>query len=186
MTSFRGSSQPRDWTQVSYPADRFFTNRATRDLKISNFFDTWTSFKGEVGILQLFYLLNIYQVCCPLKVLDLRSGSWGLWWLWESMATWKCELWGIMVSVPDSILGDESFHWKQRKNISGRGTAKTSRLEKAWHTGEWKESCGLPWWLSGKESACQCRGLGLDPRSGKIPRAAGWLSPSTATTEPVF
>ena len=66
-------------------------------LEISNFFDTWTSFKGEVGILQLFYLLNIYQVCCPLEVLDLRSGSWGLWWLWESMATWKCELWGIMV-----------------------------------------------------------------------------------------
>ena len=25
---------------------------------------------------------------------------------------------------------------------------------------------GLTWWSSGKESACQCRGHGFDPRSG--------------------
>ena len=30
---------------------------------------------------------------------------------------------------------------------------------------------GLPWWRSGWESACQCRGHGFEPRSGKIPRA---------------
>ena len=29
-----------------------------------------------------------------------------------------------------------------------------------------------PWWLSGKESACQCRRHGFDPWSGKIPHAA--------------
>ena len=28
---------------------------------------------------------------------------------------------------------------------------------------------GLPWWLSGKESACQCRRLGFNPWVGKIP-----------------
>ena len=27
---------------------------------------------------------------------------------------------------------------------------------------------GLPWWLNGKEYACQCRRHGLDPWSGKI------------------
>ena len=27
---------------------------------------------------------------------------------------------------------------------------------------------GLPWWLSGKESACQCRGHRFHPWSGKI------------------
>ena len=27
----------------------------------------------------------------------------------------------------------------------------------------------LPWWLSGKESTCQCRRLGLNPWVGKIP-----------------
>jgi len=28
---------------------------------------------------------------------------------------------------------------------------------------------GLPWWLSGKESTCQCRNSGFDPWVGKIP-----------------
>ena len=32
-----------------------------------------------------------------------------------------------------------------------------------------KSMLGLPWWLSGKESACQCRGHGFDPWSRKIP-----------------
>ena len=27
---------------------------------------------------------------------------------------------------------------------------------------------GIPWWLSGKESACQCRRRGFDPWVGKI------------------
>ena len=31
---------------------------------------------------------------------------------------------------------------------------------------------GLPWWLSDKESACQCRRCGFDSWSGKIPHAA--------------
>ena len=28
---------------------------------------------------------------------------------------------------------------------------------------------GFPWWLSGKESACQCRKHGLIPRLGRSP-----------------
>ena len=32
-----------------------------------------------------------------------------------------------------------------------------------------KGVCRLPWWLSGKESACQCRRLGLIPGSGWSP-----------------
>ena len=28
---------------------------------------------------------------------------------------------------------------------------------------------GLPWWLSGKESACQCRKHGFSPKYVKIP-----------------
>ena len=43
---------------------------------------------------------------------------------------------------------------------------------------------GLPWWHSGLESACQCRGHGFEPWSGKIPHAAEQLSPCTTTTEP--
>ena len=42
---------------------------------------------------------------------------------------------------------------------------------------------GLRWWRSGWESACQCRGHGIDPWSGKIPHAVEQLSPCAATTE---
>ena len=50
-----------------------------------------------------------------------------------------------------------------------------------------KRHCkGLSWWLSGKESICQCRRHEFNPWSEKKPHAAGQLSPSTATNEPVF
>ena len=46
------------------------------------------------------------------------------------------------------------------------------------------QSQGLPWWHSGQESACQCRGHVFDPWSGKIPHAAEQLNPCATTTEP--
>ena len=46
-------------------------------------------------------------------------------------------------------------------------------------------SLGLPWWHSGWESACQCRGHGLEPWSGKIPHAAEQLGPWATVAEPV-
>ena len=39
------------------------------------------------------------------------------------------------------------------------------------------KKCGLPWWCSGSESACQCRGHGFEPWSGKIPHATEQLGP---------
>ena len=47
-----------------------------------------------------------------------------------------------------------------------------------------KHVLGLPWWRSGWESACQCRGHGFEPWSGKIPHAAEQLGPCATTTEP--
>ena len=44
--------------------------------------------------------------------------------------------------------------------------------------------CGLPWWCSGWESACQCRGHGFEPWSGKIPHAAEQLGPWATIAEP--
>ena len=44
----------------------------------------------------------------------------------------------------------------------------------------------LPWWLSGKESACQCRAPGFDPWFGKIPPAAEQERPHTTATEPAL
>ena len=43
---------------------------------------------------------------------------------------------------------------------------------------------GLPWWCSGWESACRCRGHGFEPWSGKIPHAAEQLGPWATTAEP--
>ena len=37
----------------------------------------------------------------------------------------------------------------------------------------------LPWWLSGKESACQSRRHRFDPWSGKIPHTVEQLGPRT-------
>ena len=46
-----------------------------------------------------------------------------------------------------------------------------------------KESQGLPWWLSGSESACQCRGHRFDPWFKKIPYAVEQLSQCSAIRE---
>ena len=43
---------------------------------------------------------------------------------------------------------------------------------------------GLPWWRSGWESACRCRGHGFEPWSGRIPHATEQLSLWATTTEP--
>ena len=47
-----------------------------------------------------------------------------------------------------------------------------------------RQSTGLPWWRSGWESACWCRGRGFEPWSGRIPRATDQLGPWATTTEP--
>ena len=43
---------------------------------------------------------------------------------------------------------------------------------------------GLPWWCSGWESACQCRGHGFEPWSGKVPHAVEQMGPWATITEP--
>ena len=45
---------------------------------------------------------------------------------------------------------------------------------------------GLPWWLSNKESACQCRRHGLDPWSREIPDTSKHLSPNATAVEPLL
>ena len=45
-------------------------------------------------------------------------------------------------------------------------------------------SSGLPWWCSGWESACQCRGHGFEPWSGRMPHAVEQLGPWATITEP--
>ena len=42
---------------------------------------------------------------------------------------------------------------------------------------------GLPWWSSGWVFACQCKGHGFNPWSGKIPHTVEQISLFTTTTE---
>ena len=49
-----------------------------------------------------------------------------------------------------------------------------------------KIQLGLPCWLSGKKSICQCGRCGFNPWSGKIPHVMEQLSPSTTTAEPAL
>ena len=47
-----------------------------------------------------------------------------------------------------------------------------------WESTQWKSRSnwvyGLPWWLSGKESTCQCRRCGFDPWVGEVPWRRKW------------
>ena len=67
---------------------------------------------------------------------------------------------------------------RKEEEVGGGGVGGLS------HVSFYKNIRGLPWWRSGWESACQCRGHGFEPRSGKIPHAAEQLSPCATTTEP--
>ena len=49
-----------------------------------------------------------------------------------------------------------------------------------------KKKTGLPWWLSGKESAYQCKRHVFSSLPGKIPHAVEQLSPRAATMDSVF
>ena len=68
------------------------------------------------------------------------------------------------------------FHILNYKKLNGF-PAKFRRKERS-------ATLGLPWWRSGWEFACQCRGHGFKPWSGRIPHAAEQLGPWATTTEP--
>ena len=70
--------------------------------------------------------------------------------------------------------------WLHRDPEVGRCLSKSSEQELM----QQKWPSGLPWWRSGWESACQCRGHRFEPWSGKIPHAAEQLGPWATTTEP--
>ena len=61
---------------------------------------------------------------------------------------------------------------------------KSSVRGKSSPPGKDKKGLGLPWWRSGWESACRCRGHGFGPWSRKIPHAAEQLGPWATITEP--
>ena len=73
--------------------------------------------------------------------------------------------------------------WKFRLWIFTKGSSLRNGVKN--FLTEKQKTTGIPWWLSDKGSACQCRSRGFDPCSGKIPRASEQLSSCATTAEPV-
>ena len=82
-------------------------------------------------------------------------------------------------------MGEDSCKWYiwSGVNIQNIWRTHTSQHQKT-QTIQLKNGQGLPWWRSGWESACQCRGHGFGSWSGRIPHAAERLGPWATTTEP--
>ena len=68
--------------------------------------------------------------------------------------------------------------WDKAPRVNGnslKGILAPRIYQEEYEDKSWTKQ-GLPWWLRGKESACQCRRHEFDPWSRKIPQAAEQLS----------
>ena len=91
MPSSKGSSQTRDWTQVSHIAGRFFTVWATREgdiivdwlyfpcctFHICDLFICDSSFQVPIGHLYIFFGKTSIQILCPFFTIGLFYIVWG-------------------------------------------------------------------------------------------------------------
>ena len=78
-------------------------------------------------------------------------------------------LWHSLFSNVNGPMGKIIKRWKFSKYL----------FHSLWEMNEG----GLPWWLSGKESACQCRRCGFDPWVRMIPRQLfAWGGQSTGVS----
>ena len=119
---------------------------------------------------EVWILIPLFTHCR--QAIHLTSLSCGL-------LAWKVR---ILHKVPRKIKWDDNLkglaYPRHRVNVK-------SSFSFLHHTAVIKIKWGLPWWRSGWESACQCRGHGFKPWSGKIPHAAEQLGPWATITEPV-
>ena len=149
--------------------------------KYAPYFTTW-DFRQDFTKSRSQLLSSCQTGCAGRCPLSLGQSSYGL---AESPEQWDWRSEGPQLTVHNvgqeadahpGALGRESHH---RNN----GEVKDTNSE----AGDLDSNCssmGLPWWHSGWESACQCRGHGFEPWSGKIPHAAERLGPRATTTEP--
>ena len=181
----RGSSQPRNRTGVSCIAGGFFTNWAIRetpkwlkDLLINIRHDTIKLLEENTG--KTFSDINqssIFLGQSP-KAEEIKINERDLIKL-TSFCTAKenCKQnENTAYRVGENICKQCD---QQVLNFQNIQTAHTVQCRKI------KNFQSLPWWLRGKESACQCRRHEFSLWSGKIPHATAQLNPRATITEPV-
>ena len=144
------------------------------------------STKNQIDSVSLFYALSSEVTLCHSAMVTSPLEFWER--QHRPVASWVCYSDSLTGPHPqkDPMLGLMfSCHCKCKSKILNtfqvRGPAFAVHTEPrklcSWSHLEVKasKSCykksmlGLPWWLSGKESACQCRGHGFDPWSRRIP-----------------
>ena len=90
----------------------------------------------------------------------------------------RCESTSKSSIIPGKIISKRP-KWRYIIIRLSKGKAK----RESWKQQE-KSNPGLPWWSSGQDSACQCKGYQFQPWSGKIACAKRQLNPCVPTIEP--
>ena len=129
------------------------------------------------------------EVLSPKVVVFWSWGVWGIirigWALRVGPSPWISALISALIkgdtrelacSLPSPSAQRKRRSWEPTAGWS-LPTSQEKRLQKEPHL-------GLPWWLHGNESACQCRRHGFSPQARKILRAVEPLSPCTCALEP--
>ena len=91
--------------------------------------------------------------------------------IWSELRALSLEMYTPLVTT------NLAFYWLYKVRPRANGLYTSSFRKVLWRSKTQQSSPGLPWWLSGKESTCQCRRHGFNPWSGKIPHATEQLSP---------
>ena len=102
-------------------------------------------------------------------------GSWSRFGSWQRGVGGGC--WGCAPGVSVDARQHPAALWSpslQQRNIGPRLCWGSEMLIQTQILGIFlwlwvRTLLGLPWWLNGQESTCQCRRHGLDPWVGKIP-----------------
>ena len=101
-------------------------------------------------------------------------------WIWASSGSWWWAMKpGVLQSIDVGSRHTSSIVEPWKHLLSERSqTPKTiyNRIPFIWHSDKGKtiEWRGFPWWLSGREPACQCRRCRFDPCVWKIPWRKKW------------
>ena len=121
---------------------------------------------------------SFHKLCKPTVLSQLSmQDSMGVFPFWKG-SQYSCPLTLNLLNLP------RHFHCQSKLSFQEENIGQLSlQLFSTWNF-LYKLRAGFPWWLSGKESACQCRRHSFDPWPRKSPHAREQLNPCAMTIEP--